>query len=85
MLIIMKPLILNVTPEFERDLLHYMKQKGITNKSEAIRQALHEAVDQELNSDYDFRSWLGMGLKAPLRKKRRFHGEEELWSRAHRP
>ncbi len=85
MLIIMKPLILNVTPEFERDLLHYMKQKGITNKSEAIRQALHEAVDQELNSDYDFRSWLGMGLKAPLRKKRRFHGEEELWSRAHQP
>lgn len=81
----MKPLILNVTPEFERDLLHYMKQKGITNKSEAIRQALHEAADQELNSDYDFRSWLGMGLKAPLRKKRRFHGEEELWSRAHRP
>ena len=85
MLIIMKPLILNVTPEFERDLLHYMKQKGITNKPEAIRQALHEAADQELNLDYDFRSWLGMGLKAPLRKKRRFHGKEELWSRAHRP
>ena len=79
-MICMKQLNLIVTPEFERDLLRYMKQKKIANKSEAIRQALRESVAHGLNSDYDFRPWLGMGLKAPLRKKRQFRSEEELWS-----
>jgi hypothetical protein len=76
----MKQLNLNVTPEFERDLLQYMKIKEIATKSEAIRHVLHDAVAHRLDSDYDFRPWLGMGLKAPLRKKRRFRSEDELWS-----
>jgi len=72
---------LNVTPEFERDLRRFMREKGIAKKSDAIRQALREAVakaDAHFQSDY--RSWLGLGLKAPLNPKPRFQSEDDLWS-----
>ena len=77
----MRQLNLNVTPEFERDLRRYMKQRGIARKSEAIRLALRDAVERVgSGGDYDFRAWLGLGLKAPLRRKPRFQSEDDLWS-----
>jgi hypothetical protein len=77
----MKQLNLNVTPEFERDLRQFMKRKGITRKSEAVRRALREAVAQTpRNADFDFRSWIGLALKAPLNPKPRFRSEDDLWS-----
>jgi len=77
----MRQLNLNVTPEFERDLRRFMREKGIAKKSDAIRQALHEAVAKGGGSSRsDFRSWLGLGLKAPLNPKPRFRSEDELWS-----
>jgi hypothetical protein len=77
----MKQLNLNVTPELERDLRRFMKEKGITRKSDAIRQALHEAVARaKLSGACDYRSWLGLGLKAPLNPNPRFRSEDDLWS-----
>ncbi len=77
----MKQLNLNVTPEFETDLRRYMKRRGVRAKSDAIRLALREAVERGSGETaYDFRSWLGFGLKAPLRRKPRFAIEDELWS-----
>ena len=77
----MRQLNLNVTPDFERDLRQFMKQKSIPRKSDAIRQALREAVTRSASGDdYDYRSWLGLGLKAPLRRKPRFQSEDDLWS-----
>lgn len=77
----MRQLNMNVTEEFERDLRRYMRQKGITKQSEAIRQALREIVAKASSaSTSDFRSWLGLGLKAPLNPKPRFRSEDELWS-----
>ena len=77
----MKQLNLNVTAEFERDLQTYMKSRSIPSKSEAVRRALREAVARsDGDEEYDFRSWLGLGLKAPLRRKPRFAGEDDLWS-----
>jgi len=77
----MKQLNLNVTAEFERDLQTYMKSHKISQRSEAIRQALREAATRSTGEEeYDFRSWLGLGLKAPLRRKPRFRSEDELWS-----
>jgi len=77
----MRQLNLNVTDEFERDLRRYMRQKGITKQSEAIRQAVREAVAKASSaSRSDFRSWLGLGLKAPLNPKPRFRSEDDLWS-----
>lgn len=72
---------LNVTSEFERDLQQYVRFRGIGSKSAAIRQALREAAARSGAGDqYDFRSWLGLGLKAPLRRKRHFRTEDVLWS-----
>ena len=79
-MVCMQQLNLNVTPDFERDLQRYMKQRGIPTKSDAIRQALREAVARSGGGDYDYRGWLGLGLKAPLPRKRRFHSEDDLWS-----
>jgi metal-responsive CopG/Arc/MetJ family transcriptional regulator len=77
----MRQLNLNVTEEFERDLRRFMRQKGITKQSEAIRQALREAVAKASSaSQSDYRSWLGLGLKAPLNPKPRFGSEDDLWS-----
>jgi hypothetical protein len=77
----MKQLNLNVTPEFERDLKLFMKQKGIKRKSDAIRSALHELAERaRTKSNCDFQSLLGIGLKAPLNPNPRFKTEDELWS-----
>jgi hypothetical protein len=77
----MRQLNMHVTPEFERDLRQYMKLRSIARKSDAIRRALREAVErQAAGADFDFRSWLGMGLRAPLRRNRRFRSEDDLWS-----
>jgi hypothetical protein len=77
----MRQLNLNVTPEFERDLRQFMKQRRITQQTEAIRLSLREAVARAgAGAEYDFRAWLGLGLKAPLRRKPRFRSEDDLWS-----
>ena len=76
----MKQLNLNVTPEFDKNLRVYMKRKGIANKSEAIRRALDEAVSKSSGRETDFRSWIGMGLKAPLNPRPQFRNEDDLWS-----
>lgn len=78
----MKQLNLNLTPEFERDLNEFMKRRKVTQKSEAVRQALREAVEKlnQLGISTDFRNWRGMALKAPLKTKRKFRSEDDLWS-----
>ena len=77
----MKQLNLNVTPEFERDLESFMKSRRIARKSAAVRQALREAAVRSAGeSEYDFRAWLGLGLKAAPARKRRFRSEDDLWS-----
>jgi hypothetical protein len=77
----MRQLNLNVTSEFERDLKRFMKLRGIPHKSDAVRTAVHEAVTRTSGGpDYDYRAWLGIGLRAPLNPKRRFRTEDDLWS-----
>lgn len=76
----MGQLSIKVTPEFERELRQYMKQKGLKRKSDAVRQAVHEAVGRKGKGEYDFSKWLGAGLKAPLNPNPRFKTEDDLWS-----
>ena len=77
----MAQLNLNVTPEFERDLSAFMKERGLTHKSEAIRVAVREAVSRRDGaSETEFDRLLGAGLKAPLNSKPRFKSEDDLWS-----
>ncbi len=77
----MRQININVTPEFERDLKLLMERTGVKQKSEAIRRAVHKAVEEKASGkDYDFRQLLGIGLKFPPRKKRKFLTEDDLWS-----
>jgi hypothetical protein len=77
----MRQLNVNVTPEFEQDLRQLMRQRNLARKTDAIRLALHEAVTREAaGRERDYRSWLGLGLRAPLRRKPRFRSEDQLWS-----
>ena len=76
----MKQIHLKITEDFERDLRRFMRQKGITKQSEAIRQAVREGgVKAAIASHSDFRSWLGLGLKAPLNPKPRFCSDDDFW------
>ena len=75
----MRQVNLNVTPEFDRDLRRFMKLRGISQKSVAIRQAVREAVARGSDrAGCDYRTWLGLGLKAPLNPKPRFEDEDAL-------
>jgi Arc/MetJ-type ribon-helix-helix transcriptional regulator len=76
----MRQLNLNITEDFADDLQRLMKRKGIKNKSEAIRLAVREAAALAAAPASDYRGWLGMALKAPLKPKPRFRGEDDLWS-----
>lgn len=76
----MKQIRLNITREFERDLRRFMQLKGIRNESEAIPQAVHEGIPASAAAHFDFRSWLGLGLKAPLNPARQFCSDDDLWS-----
>ena len=64
----------------KRTLRQYMKKYGLGTKSGAIRQALHEAAARGKSVACDYQSWLGLGLRTPLRNKRKFKSEDELWS-----
>jgi metal-responsive CopG/Arc/MetJ family transcriptional regulator len=70
-----------VTEALEKDLKKYMQRKGITQKSEAIRSALHESVErlEHKNDGKDFRSWLGLGLLSPPNTQPKFKSEDDLW------
>ena len=79
MMTCMRQVNLNVTPEFDRDLRRFMKLRGISQKSVAIRQAVREAVTRGSDrAGCDYRTWLGLGLKAPLNPKPRFEDEDAL-------
>ena len=66
MMVCMPPLNLNGTPDFERGLQRDMKQRGIPTKFDAIQHASCEAVARTGGGDYNYRGWLGLGLRAPL-------------------
>jgi Arc/MetJ-type ribon-helix-helix transcriptional regulator len=70
---------LNVTPEFERNLRRYMRARGLRTKSEAIREAVREALGmtQRAASPAELDAWLG--LAGGGRRRPRFAGEDDLW------
>jgi len=77
----MRQIRLNITGEFEHDLRRFMRLKGITDECHAIQQAVHEGIiGPSAAGHFDFRSWLGLGLKAPLNSARQFWSDDDLWS-----
>ena len=80
---LMSQININVTPEFSKDLNRYMKKKGIKQKTEAIRKAVHEVAEkvEASTKEGEFRHLLGIGLKAPVNPNPRFKTEDELWEK----
>lgn len=80
-MVCMRQLNVNVTREFDRDLKLLMERRGLATKSEAVRTAVREAAERvSAASQFDFRTLLGMGLRAPLRRRFRPLTEDDLWS-----
>ena len=75
---------INLTKDFLEDLKAYMRLKGLSKKSEAIRTALKEALIHSKASkrNFNYRSWVAKGLRAPLNSRSRFSGEDDLWEKA---
>ena len=78
----MTQLNINLTPDFEKDLKNYMKEKGCSQKSEAVRLALHEAVErlkgQKIKTNY--KVWRGIALMVSQNPKPRFKNDDNLWN-----
>jgi len=70
-----------MTPEFIMHLSEFMKKRGISQKTEAIRVAVREACEKltKSNVGFDFRTWLGAGLKVSPNPKLKFRSENDLW------
>lgn len=80
-LICMRQININVTPEFEKDLQRLMKLRKYRTQSEAIRTAVHEAAKPAARTKPgSLRQLLGAALKAPMNPKPRFQSEDDLWS-----
>lgn len=75
----MAQLNLNLTPEFERDLAAFMKERGISTKSEAIRIAVRESLLRVVKPPErpNFQSLVG-SLKQTNRRPK-FKSEDDLW------
>lgn len=72
---------IHLTPEFEQALAEYMKIRHIKTKSDAVRQAVLEAVERERRrrNTPDFSRWLGMATRVPENPSPKFRSDEDLW------
>ena len=80
----MSQLNLHLKPDFERDLARFMKLRGLSTKSEAVRVAVREGLERALRaggSATDFRKLVGTGLRAAVNPQPRFESDDDLWSR----
>jgi len=57
-----------------------MRRKRTTRKRDSARKAVRKAAHAKASDTFDYRSWLGLALKAPLNPKPRFRSEDELWT-----
>ncbi|MBI2083904.1 MAG: hypothetical protein HYT76_10125 [Deltaproteobacteria bacterium] len=60
-----------------------MKKQGLKQKSEAIRRAVHEAVERlsRKKIEYNFKDILGIASQYPQNQHPKFQSEDELWEK----
>lgn len=78
----MTQLNIHLQPAFEDDLAKFMRLRGIPTQSEAIRVAIHEAVQALMRarrSKTDFREWVGWARKSAPNPNPRFQSDDHLW------
>lgn len=75
---------LRVRPAFEKALARFMKVRGFSTKSEAIRVAVAEGLERALGDRSqvaDFHSWRGAALRVPPNPNPRFASDDDLWKK----
>jgi Arc/MetJ-type ribon-helix-helix transcriptional regulator len=77
----MPQLNIHLTPSFQNDLAEYMQRRRLRTKSEAVRQAVAEAVERERSRHRptDFSRWLGLATGVPQNPHPRFPSDDNLW------
>ena len=72
---------MHLTPEFQKSLADYMRLRHLKTKSEAIRQAVRDALERERSRARaaDFKTWLGLANRAPGNPHPRFASDDDLW------
>lgn len=77
----MAELNIQLNDDLERKLAHFMRLHHLRSRAKAILRVVEEIVERELARPPapDFASWLGMGLRAPLNPRPRFHTDGDLW------
>jgi hypothetical protein len=79
--VVVSQLNIHVTSSFERALSRFMKLRGLTSKSEAVRVAVEEAAAREAGGRRPFAlgALRGAALGAPPNPNPRFQSEDDLW------
>lgn len=77
----MTQLNIHMTQVFEKELLKFMKLRHITTKTEAVKVAIREGLEHSIGhlKSTDFSQWVGLGNQAPIKKKVKFHSDDDLW------
>ncbi len=72
---------LQITPQFDEELTRYMRLRKLPSRSEAVRTAVHEALQASLGSARasDFGALIGFAATGPENPKRRFRDDDDLW------
>lgn len=78
----MAQLNVHVTPDFEDALRRFMRVRGITSKSEAVRVAVKEGLERAYTQDRqaDFTAWIGLACSGSENPEPRFRSDDDLWS-----
>jgi Arc/MetJ-type ribon-helix-helix transcriptional regulator len=74
---------MHMTPEFEENLRRFMRLRGFTNKSEAIRVAVKEGLEtarKDEKEPFDFKRWRGAALEGPTNPNPRFPDDDSIWA-----
>jgi len=71
----------HTTPDFEEALARFMRLRGISTKSEAVRVAVREGLERALSDTgcADFHDLVGLATRAPLAPEPRFSSHDALW------
>jgi hypothetical protein len=71
---------IQMTPAFERDLKRYMRAKGFSTQSEAVRAAIEEALQEKgRKPKVSFKDLVGIGVPREPSPRRKWLTEDDLW------
>ncbi len=72
---------IHTTAAFEAALRKFMRLRGLSNKSEAVRLAVEEAAERAAarRPRKDFSALRRAGLRAPVNPAPRFASDDDLW------